>query len=95
MENLSEAKRRLLEQRLRGARPGAQTQNMIVVRPAGTPPHLSFAQERLWFLNELHPGSSAYNMHEAVLLEGATRSGCAPGEPECGCPPPGKPAHPV
>jgi amino acid adenylation domain-containing protein len=71
MENLSETKRRLLEQRLRGARSGTQTQNTIVVRPPETPPRLSFAQERLWFLNELHPGSSAYNMHEAVLLEGA------------------------
>jgi amino acid adenylation domain-containing protein len=31
----------------------------------------SFAQERLWFLHRLEPGSSAYNLPAALRLEGA------------------------
>ena len=32
---------------------------------------LSFAQERLWFLEQLAPGNSAYNVPAAVLLRGS------------------------
>ncbi|MBW8873679.1 MAG: non-ribosomal peptide synthase/polyketide synthase [Acidobacteria bacterium] len=37
--------------------------------PAGTAP-LSFAQERLWFLDQLAPGDPAYNVAQAIRLEG-------------------------
>ncbi len=38
--------------------------------PDGTPLPLSFAQERLWFLDRLAPGGSAYNLAAAVRLRG-------------------------
>ncbi|WP_395807785.1 amino acid adenylation domain-containing protein [Archangium minus] len=38
--------------------------------PEDAPPVLSFAQERLWFIQQMLPDSSAYHMLEAVELEG-------------------------
>ncbi len=41
--------------------------------PRGSGLPLSFAQQRLWFLHELDPGSPAYNMPGAVRLQGQLR----------------------
>jgi amino acid adenylation domain-containing protein len=41
--------------------------------PAARP--LSFAQQRLWFLDQLAPGDPAYNIHAAVRLRGALDAG--------------------
>jgi amino acid adenylation domain-containing protein len=38
--------------------------------PRAAAPPLSFAQQRLWFLNELAPGNPFYNVHAAVRLTG-------------------------
>ncbi|HSK80805.1 MAG TPA: condensation domain-containing protein, partial [Thermoanaerobaculia bacterium] len=43
----------------------------IVPVPRGGEIPLSFAQERLWFLEQLQPGTAAYNMGMAVEMEGA------------------------
>ena len=34
------------------------------------PPQLSYAQQRLWFLDQLAPGNLFYNLPLAVILEG-------------------------
>jgi amino acid adenylation domain-containing protein len=39
-------------------------------RPPGVPPPLSFAQERLWFLDQLMPGSPAYNVVRVYAAAG-------------------------
>ena len=43
------------------------------LRPASIP--LSFAQKRLWFLDQLHPGETAYTIPAAYWLEGALEEG--------------------
>lgn len=35
-----------------------------------SPPHLSFAQQRLWFLDQLNPGDPAYNLLSAFQITG-------------------------
>ncbi|HEX8141334.1 MAG TPA: amino acid adenylation domain-containing protein [Pyrinomonadaceae bacterium] len=65
---LSQAKRILFERRVRGqfaiervAIPKRRKQDYVP---------LSFAQQRLWFLNQMEPDSSAYNLRRAVRIIG-------------------------
>jgi amino acid adenylation domain-containing protein len=66
----SEAKRHLIEQYLRGKINPATTANSIPRREVEAQPQLSFAQERLWFLDQLMPGSAVFNVPMAVRLSG-------------------------
>jgi hypothetical protein len=69
---LSPEKRALLEQRLlkKGATPPATT---VRRRQPGDPSPLSFAQQRLWFLDQWEPGTSVYNAALALRLTGELR----------------------
>ena len=70
-EGLSEAKRALLEQRLRGGKTSApRAKPGIPRRTADGPAPLSFAQQRLWLLDQIEPGLTAYNLPLAIRLRG-------------------------
>ena len=72
LAELSPEKRRMLELRLRTARTGAAAEIQPLPRAAdgSTRFPLSFAQERLWFLEQLDPGSPVYNVPSGFTLEG-------------------------
>ncbi|MFE2163954.1 amino acid adenylation domain-containing protein [Streptomyces sp. NPDC059447] len=58
---------------LRGEGPGSARAAVTAIgpRPAGEPAPLSFAQQRLWFLDQLQPGRPDYNIPVAARLRGA------------------------
>src|SRR5687768_7209400 len=64
---LSTSKQLLLAQRLAG-RTGSRAAATIPRRPAGSTAALSFAQQRLWFLDQLVPDSPFYNIPIAVRI---------------------------
>ena len=68
---LSADKRAQLEERLRGRkpRPGAQS-TKIPLRPQRNVAPLSFAQQRLWFLEHWDPGTAVYNVCVPLRLHG-------------------------
>jgi hypothetical protein len=60
---MSAAKRDLLEKYLRGeVKQQPTASRTIAPRPPNSPARLSFAQERLWFLDQLNPDSAVYNV---------------------------------
>ncbi|ATB38937.1 non-ribosomal peptide synthetase [Cystobacter fuscus] len=50
---------------------GAESaRELLVPVPRGEKLELSFGQQRFWFLNELNPEDSSYNVHYALRLQG-------------------------
>ncbi len=66
MAALSPEKKKLLEQRLKGLSTAPPS---IPKRPEGGAPELSFAQQRLWFLDQLVPGNPFYNIFSPLPIQ--------------------------
>lgn len=69
---MSDARAELLRRRLLG---GASPRRTIVAEPRPERPVLSFAQERLWFIERLHQGSTAYSVPVNHRILGALDAG--------------------
>ncbi len=79
---LSDAKRALLAKRLRGDAAGtARPRDVITRRELAGPPPLSFAQERMWVLDQLEPGEHRLQHRGGVVHGGAAGRGRAGADP--------------
>ncbi|MEN3327380.1 MAG: hypothetical protein V7638_2187, partial [Acidobacteriota bacterium] len=70
VETLSPAKRALLERRLRADKHNRAREPLLSRRARRESARASFAQERIWFLQQLEPESAAYNVPRAIRILG-------------------------
>ncbi|HKV13154.1 MAG TPA: condensation protein, partial [Thermoanaerobaculia bacterium] len=68
--DLSARKRALLQKMLRKEGLPAALPERIGRREETGPAPLSFAQQRLWFFDQMEPGGSVYNLAVTVRLTG-------------------------
>ncbi len=68
--DLSPEKRALLARRMKEQKQGAARQPLIPRRGETSVIPLSFAQQRLWFIDQLEPNNPAYHLPIAVRLSG-------------------------
>jgi amino acid adenylation domain-containing protein len=68
-ESASTDKRQRLLELLMQPQSSARPAERITPRRSRLPPQLSFAQQRLWFLDKLVPGSPFYNLPAAIRIE--------------------------
>ncbi|MCA1585300.1 MAG: condensation domain-containing protein, partial [Acidobacteria bacterium] len=68
---LSPAKRALLERRLKASGQSPPSDDEIRPRARRSRAPLSFPQQRLWWLDQLEPGNSTYNVPRAIRMRGA------------------------
>jgi amino acid adenylation domain-containing protein/non-ribosomal peptide synthase protein (TIGR01720 family) len=66
---LSDAKRALLEARLKGTAKPVAPRNPIVRRGGGPVLPMAYAQERMWFLDQMEPGTWYYNIPVAGFID--------------------------
>lgn len=70
LQKLSPERRALLERKLAQQGLNNALPNRIQPREDNAPAPLSFAQQRLWFVQQLYPDSSAYNVASVLRLSG-------------------------
>jgi aspartate racemase len=68
--NLPPEKRAFLERQLLGRKAQTSPEPALLRRKAANPAPLSFAQQRIWFVEHLEPGTSLYNISRAMRLSG-------------------------
>jgi amino acid adenylation domain-containing protein len=68
---LTARKPEILQFLLRASRGAAEAPPPIPLQPRDRPLPLSFPQQRLWFIDQMDPGTPAYNLPVAVRVEGS------------------------